>query len=56
MTFDEKSGQYSLIECIRLTKSKYASARLAFAARDAAEFPEFLNWAKTVSRPAERAV
>jgi hypothetical protein len=27
MTCDEKSGQYSLIECIRLTKSKYASAR-----------------------------
>jgi hypothetical protein len=56
MTFDEKSGQYSLIECTRLTKSKYASARLAFAARDAAEFPEFLNRAKTVPRRTEGAV
>lgn len=46
MIIEEKSGQYSLMECIRLTEMKYATARQSFAASEAAEFPEFLAKAK----------
>jgi glycosyltransferase involved in cell wall biosynthesis len=55
---DEKSGQYSLTECIRLTEAKYANARQAFVAHEAAEFPKLLAKAKQglLKSPSRRIV
>lgn len=46
MIIEEKSGQYSLMECIRLTEAKYANARQQFTVDESAAFPEFLEKAK----------
>lgn len=58
MIIDEKSGQYSLMECIRLTEAKYANARLSFTISDPAAFPEFLAKAKKglLKSPSHRLV
>jgi glycosyltransferase involved in cell wall biosynthesis len=47
MIIEEKSGQYSLMECIRVTEAKYTNARQEFTVNESAAFPEFLEKAKT---------
>ncbi|MGB8315574.1 MAG: glycosyltransferase family 1 protein [Aestuariivirga sp.] len=46
MTFEEKSGQYSLFECIKLTEEKYQLARPQFVIAENAAFAALLAQVK----------
>ncbi len=54
MTFEEKSGAYSLYECIQLTEAKYHRARPQFAIVESADFPGFITAAKAGKSPQVR--
>ena len=46
MTFEEASGQYSLMECIHLTGANYRAARQEFRVDEQSAFPELLAQAR----------
>ena len=46
MSFEEESGQYSLMECIHLAGAKYRAARQGFRVDEQSGFPELLDEAR----------
>ena len=48
MTFEESSGKYSLLECIRLTEANYQRSRPNFTPPENPAFADFLVQIKTV--------
>ena len=58
MTFDEASGQYSLMDCIHLTAAKFQTARAEFHVEEQPAFPELLDKTRnnTFSYPLRRLI
>ena len=58
MTFEEASGQYSLMDCIHLTAAKFQTARPEFHVDEQAAFPELLDKTRsnTFSYPLRRLI
>jgi glycosyltransferase involved in cell wall biosynthesis len=58
MSFEEASGQYSLMDCIHLTAAKYQTARPEFHVDEQPAFPELLDKTRsnTFSYPLRRLI